>query len=96
MKKVYGVCVEKPRNPFRRIGFNRSIELIAERELTLVGFYKYIDRVVVIYESPECCKGANNLFKYFHYKSELMNEMYITDERYEWFTRFGKRCRRWR
>jgi hypothetical protein len=96
MKKVYGVAIEKPKNPLRWIGFNRNVELIAEREATLIGFYKYTGMIVVIYENEECCKGASNLFRYFHYKCEMINDMYITQERYEWFTKFGKRCRRWR
>lgn len=96
MKKVYGVSVEKPKNPLRWIGFRKNIELIAEREETLIGFYKYPKMIVVIYENEECSKGANNLYRYFHYKSERIEGMYITQDVYEWFTKFGKRCRRWR
>lgn len=95
MKKVYGIAIAKPKNIFRRLEFKHSVELIAEREDSLIGFYKYPKMIVVIYENKECCKGAKSLFKYFRYKCEILENMYITDDKYAWFTKFGKKVRRW-
>lgn len=92
MKRVYAIVVKKPF--IKRIIFLRTIKKLTSDIPDFVGYYKNFNVMTILCESQNSSNYIYRSLKYEKYSCEQLNEIYITNENYEWYVKFRPKCKR--